>query len=734
MKKISIYKMKKNPKYLAFNNYVLRTPTLSFEEVSKLTKEKIKTLCKIPFISEAIYIASPELHGEMLKLINNKSIKNEKKLVITLLKYFLRMGNRATPFGLFSGCSVGEIEEDNHIVLKHTSNHKRTTRLDMNYLCALSQKLESDIEIRNSLKFYPNTSLYKVGDKLRYIEFKYEQTLRRHFTIAIDDSEYLTLILEHSKNGATIKELANLIDEPDVTDDEAIQFINELIDNQILISSISPPVTGEDYFKTLKDSVITTNEQTIFLEVENILNKINNSVIGEGFKYYQELYEVINKFNVDYNKKFLLQTDLTTNLRKNILNKELIKNVDSALLVLNKLSIFSENEELKKFKKDFYSVYEDEEIPLALALDVEAGIGYATSDGGSYDISPLIDDIRVLGSNSNRNSYTEVKWNKRDTFLNKKMLSAIRNNKCEIEITDDDLKGFSEDWTNIPDTFSAFISILDNDANNPKILIDNVGNVTATALLGRFCHSDEKVKEIVDEIVEVEESLSNVIYAEIVHLPEKRTGNVLFRPHLRDYEIPYLAKSVLPKENQIPIEDLLVSVKSDKVILRSKKLNKRVIPRLATAHNYSGNSLPIYYFLGDLQCQDLNEFISFSWGNVYMHYNFFPRVNYKNTILSPAQWIVKNSTLKNLKTKQAIDKWLEKEKIPNKVLLADDDNQLLIDFGHELSIEMFISIIKNKTEVILIEYLFNKENALVKNYKDLAFSHEIILSYYKNND
>jgi lantibiotic biosynthesis protein len=723
--------MKKTTKYSVFNDYVLRTPILSLNEVSKLTAEKIKDLCKTPFISEAIYIASPELHGEMLKFINDKPVKNKNKLVITLLKYFLRMGNRATPFGLFSGCSVGKITNIDHIELNPPNEHKRTTRLDMNYLCALSQKLEADIEIRNYLKFYPNSSLYKVGDKLRYIEYKYEKTLRRHFTIAIDDSEYLTLILKHSKKGATIRELASLINEPDVTNEEAIQFINELIDNQILISSISPPVTGEDYFKSLKNSILTNKEQAIFLDVEKTLDKINNCFIGDGFKYYNELYESIEGFNIDYNKKFLLQTDLTTTFNENTINHELIKNIDNALIVLNKLSIFSENESLNKFKKDFYSTYEDEEIPLALALDVETGIGYATSDGGSYDISPLIDDIRILGKGSSRNSYTEVKWNKRDVFLNKKMLLANKNNEYEIEITDYDLKNFTEDWTNIPDTFSAFISILENKTSTPKILMDNVGNITATALLGRFCHSDEKMKKLVDEIVTSEASLTNAIYAEIVHLPEKRTGNVLFRPHLRGYEIPYLAKSTLPLENQIDIEDLMISIKSNQIILRSKKLNKRIIPRLATAHNYSGNSLPIYHFLGDLQCQGLNEFITFGWGNVYMHYDFFPRVNYKNTILSPAQWVVKNKIIKKLNTKLAINQWVKKEKIPNKVLLADDDNQLLIDFEHDLSIEMFITMIKNKSEVILIEYLFNKENSIVKNYQGQDFSHEIILSYYK---
>src|SRR4029078_12745413 len=95
------------------------------------------------------------------------------------------------------------------------------------------------------------------------------------------------------------------------------------------------------------------------------------------------------------------------------------------------------------------------------------------------------------------------------------------------------------------------------------------------------------------------------IYAEVIHLPEARTGNVLMRPQLRKHEIVYMGNGSVPFAQQIMLADLLVSVRNNSVVLRSKKFNKEIIPRLSTAHNFGSGSLPVYKFLCDLQFQQL---------------------------------------------------------------------------------------------------------------------------------
>jgi hypothetical protein len=95
-------------------------------------------------------------------------------------------------------------------------------------------------------------------------------------------------------------------------------------------------------------------------------------------------------------------------------------------------------------------------------------------------------------------------------------------------------------------------------------------------------------------------------------------------------------------------QDLYVSVKSGKIILRSKRLNKIIVPRLSNAHNYSYNALPVYQFLCDLQHQNLRTSFSFQWGAMADKFKFLARITYKNTIIEPATWNLTKTDITSL--------------------------------------------------------------------------------------
>lgn len=166
-----------------FDNFIVRKPLYSYKEFQNLysekhvDNEKIYNFLKSEIFKEAIYIASPSLHQQLINWETNGfpySQKQHQKLKNTFLKYINRMSTRSTPFGLFSGVALGYFNDQKNVLPKEFSDWKkvRDTKFDMHFLVSLSKHLASDSNIKNHLLFFPNNTVYKVGNNVRYIEYE----------------------------------------------------------------------------------------------------------------------------------------------------------------------------------------------------------------------------------------------------------------------------------------------------------------------------------------------------------------------------------------------------------------------------------------------------------------------------------------------------------------------------------------------------------------------------------
>lgn len=186
--------------YKPFTNFVFRTPAYPLDKyqqyISDLENGKDELLLSDDYFLESIYIASPILYNEIQKYKSGKLPSKEKeRLLSTMLRYLIRMSWRCTPFGLFSGCSLGVLSDENKVIMPLQQNFNRHTRLDMNYLCALIFSVSQKDDIRSMLKYYPNTSLYLLGNQLRYIEYTFQNTNRIHNIISAVDGKCLHTVL-----------------------------------------------------------------------------------------------------------------------------------------------------------------------------------------------------------------------------------------------------------------------------------------------------------------------------------------------------------------------------------------------------------------------------------------------------------------------------------------------------------------------------------------------------------
>lgn len=730
---------------------IIRTPLKPLK--SNFNETELRQLFIQKEIQEALFLASPNLLDECNKWLKNeiKDKQEKDKLIFSLLKYAMRMHSRCTPFGLFAGCGVIQNDNCDNIIL-NPLNYKRSTRLDMNFTCALAQELAKKEFIQPHLKFYPNTSIYSLYDKLRYVEYFYRDKRRIHQISAVDNSIYLQKIIKTAKTGATLSQLSGLLTNEEIIYEEAEAFIKEVINAQILVSELDPSVTGNELLEQILFILVNINQKQSNLElnatiqllqiIQKELQKIDVK-IGNEISVYKKIEDKLKQFNIPLEHNKLFQSDffitsthdkqIDDNVNTENRSTDIHLSLKRALKVLNKLSVYYESQNLKDFKEKFYLRYESKEVLLSDVLDNETGIGYGNNNNQTGDINPLIDNLLLIEKFPDK---SEISYSKEQSFLFKKLIKAYQEKQLVISITDEELNSFNESWDDLPESISVMYSHLGKRDEKDLLYINNAGGSSAVNLLGRFGIGNKEIENIIVQIAQSEQDLyDDKIFASILHLPESRTGNILLRPIIRNYEIPYLSKSLLLDEQQVLLEDLFVSIKENKIILRSKRLSKEIIPRLDNAHNYSYNALPVYHFLCDLQTQNLRGGLYFDWGSLQNEFSFLPRVEIENVVVSLATWQLKKEQFKMLLENDELIVntclWQGTWQIPDLILLADGDNELLINLKDELSLSMFVAEIKKREQIILKEFLFDKKTAFVKDKNGNAYTNEFITTLQK---
>lgn len=700
-----------------------------------------------PLFNEAIYLSSPNLADEMEKY--RKGITNpedKEKLEISLYRYHLRSTYRCTPFGLFAGISTGSFSNQTNIQLSPTTQYKKHTRLDTHFLSSFVQQILKDEAVRNELKWYPNNSIYELNEKLRFIEFRIDRETRSHHLANVDNSEFVQQILSKAKRGATIAELAQALVNDEISFEDARGFVNEMIASCLLVSELEPMVTGKEYHVQLLEKLENIPSCKVYFKrlrgVVTSLKETDQKGVGVSTEYYGQIIDEVKKWQIDFDLGRLFQCDLLKPSEKCQISTQLTDELCKTISLLEKISPTPNHSNLKKFIEEFEKRHESQEIPLLTILDADTGIGYPANEQAYADNAPLLTNLQVGNEGENTNSYNSTKWQK---FILHKYQQAVNRNETEIELTEHEIKILWKDdnlESSTPNSIYSLCSVLASsgeevDKGNFLIHHEITAGPSAANLLGRFCYMDEETTRLTRELLQKEEQAQpDAVFAEILHIPQARLANISMRPVLRIYEIPILTPPAVDEDHAIPLHDLMVSIKNGRIFLRSKKLNKEVIPRLTTAHNFSMNPVPHYHFLCDLQFQGLKGTLSWDWGFLN-EFAYLPRVRYGKTILAKARWKISVSdfsTDRNVKESELeglIKPFFASKKIPNRVTISQGDNQLPIDIENEYCLKILAKDLKKFETLDLHECLFNESNLLVRGPEG-GYTNEIIIPWTKS--
>jgi thiopeptide-type bacteriocin biosynthesis protein len=546
--------------------------------------------------------------------------------------------------------------------------------------------------------------------------------------VTFEEDEALTSTLDRAAGGATIRDLATALVDDDITYEEAEEYVREMVAAQLLVSDLGPVVTGDVAVPRIVTALaahdVTSERAKVLDAAERDLDALDAAGLGNERARYREIAEDLKALDPDLRLDRLFQVDLAKPGDGLTLGADVVEDLYRAIDVLRAVMPKGADEDLARFRERFAARYEQREVPLAEALDEEIGIGFGPSPALAAEGAPLLQGIAPAVRQAGGAPFTSA-----DNHLLRLLSAALASGAGEIALTDDDLKTLGDgDPLPLPDAISVTVVL----CGDGRLLVEGISGPSGARLLGRFCHLDEGIEALVRRHVAAEEAVRpDLVFAEVVHLPEGRVGNILARPVLREHEIPFLAVSGLPHERRLPIDDLLVSVVGDRIVLRSRRLDSEVVPRITNAHNTQTGALALYRFFGAVQSQQVQSGLMWQWGAL-RNAPFLPRVVRGRLVLSPAQWTVAYDELKPVRDaktpearRAAVDALREARRLPSRLVVSMGDNDLPVDLETGGGRDLFAH--EGRRGALRLVELLPGQDDLVVSSPEGTFTHEIVV-------
>ncbi|RLJ77207.1 lantibiotic dehydratase [Pedobacter alluvionis] len=435
--------------------------------------------------------------------------------------------------------------------------------------------------LQKNCLIFSNSSYYSTPNSIRYIA-----CADGVFELAeLDQDDFVIQILTACLKPLRFDDLVKQLNLSDIEVEGLFGLLQDMHDLQLVFTNYDPNIIGDDYFERL--GLANAAELPKYLIAQRI-------ALSGG------------------------------------INERSLQAIPGLISMLHNIMPAKDRDALSQFQVRFKKKFEDREVPLLLALDPEMGVGYdelEQSGQNSGFITRFNNKPPKKAEAENirtalKSYLTEQKFEKGKTvYLNKLVLTP--NQKLAA----------------LPNSFSMVMSVHDD-----LIFIEQIGGVTSNALSGRFTMAAGEVEQYAKDIASAEQQANpEVLFFDVAYMVEANVDNVNRRKLIYGHQLSILNfdTSTAP----LALNDIQISVRGTEIILRYKQLNKRLVPRMASAYNYIRSDLSVFRLLCDLQHQGLQTNLSFPLDTIYPDLDYYPRLQYQNIVLSSNKWKIKKEVL-----------------------------------------------------------------------------------------
>jgi len=692
--------------FKVYPKFIIRTPLFAFSELFEKGEKALNgklspQMLEDKAFRDVISFSSKDFFEAVLQYDKAEG-KKLAKIEETVLKYLIRICTRPTNFSILGTYSLGNFGEKFSLKRSNKNEYTFYSSTDMVVLYSMYKQIEKNAILSQS-KLYLNNTIYPSGENgFKYFERTEGDSFKYNFTLSkFDSSEVLDLTMPYFRTGITADELLEKLHDQnfDLSLDDLLEFLFDLFDHNIIISELDPIPSIRNYEEVLKDFFQSHGFQKHLKVIEDLHN-VSKSSLGEFHKSISAVSESVEGLGINLPKQTLVNIETRRHYDENTIPESIKDEIVTAFSVLAKVAEKIDIPEMVEFSEAFFKLYENEFVPLTVALDPEVGLGYPINSAIKKHKSVFLSNL-AYGSGQ--------KTDESEDFFQQLLVFSPKDGPLKL----DRIKEFKLPQLKYDQLYSTYyckFNLIRSSDNDNVIFIDEFIGPSAGRIMARQSQ-DEEIASVIKDMAQADrEFFKSGIVAEISFCPQIRAANIFNNNKMFEHQISILTPQE-PNDNIIELSDLFLTYRNGRLNLYSKKLDKFIYPILTNSFNYALTNVPAYNFLCDIQHQHTYlGAVRWKWPDHLKNLAYLPRVEYRNTILFKAKWSIAGQKDLGLDGfKSFLEGKISEMNIPRFVSMHDRGSSIFLNLDEAAHVALAYKLFAKTGIIELEEFLFKSD-------------------------
>ncbi|MCD0449052.1 lantibiotic dehydratase [Actinocorallia sp. API 0066] len=645
-----------------------------------------------PQFSAAVSEASPDLVAALERLTQGASVRDTRRLILSLAGYLKRWQGRATPFGLFAGVAAVRIGRAS---VRFGPDHRSIVRADSAWLTDVVARLNAHRTLRNHLAVIADgTATIRDGrvvvsrragtgerlpGPLRAVTVRSTRPVRAALAAARTPIPFSGLVsdLEGAFPGATPAAVHGML--------------HGLIDQGALITNLHPTMAAVDglahLIGVLRQALYGSADippglsdvVSLLTRLEAVHARIRAHNAGDDGAADQAIAAMAS---IGAESRSCLAHDVRLDADMAIPSCVVAEAERAAGILLRMVRRPFGASAWLDYHTEFRTRYGPGALVPVAELVSDSGLGYPSG---------------YLGSTKARPSWRTI--TERDAALLHLIERAHLDHAPEIVLTDTDIDALTvgnpaevipPDRVEIAFALHAADTAA-IDSGDFRLRITGAARVP-TSMTGRFVH-------LLDEADQARfakgfpDATGEALSVQLVFPPRRpRNENVTRTPAFLPDLVTLADHPGATEGEVISVEDLAVTADAVQMYLVHIPTGERVVPRIPHALELTVQTPPLARFLAEVADARTAALSPFDAG-VARNLKYLPQIRHGRTVLMPARWILEASDLDDLEA------WRRTWRIPDRVIVDTGRQRLPLDLARPLDRALLAAQLRNKARI-----------------------------------